>query len=128
MIILNQQVFSSPGLRNIVVVLVVEVPSPGLEVVPGLHLACVGVLRQAVQHGGVLDEQLLQLQLQDGVVHLVHEYDGADALCNSLPLHGLGLHIDAGHAVHHNYTEAAVSSLEKSGQQAVLIRLIRKRV
>ena len=110
MTIINLKVFSSPGIRNIVVALVGAVPSPGLEVVPGVHLACVGVLQQAVRHGNGLDEQLLQLQLQDGVVHLVHEEDGANALCNSLPQHSLGLHNDAGHVVNHHegvncYTE-----------------------
>lgn len=37
---------------------------------------------------------LIQLQLQEGAVHFVHEKNGLDSLGDGLTQHGLGLHTD----------------------------------
>merc|ERR1740128_1106050 len=41
---------------------------------------------------GLVEILLLQLQLKESSVHLVHEEDGADTLGNSLSQYSLGLH------------------------------------
>ena len=46
-----------PGLCDVVVVLVCQIATPGLEVVPRVHLAIVDVLREAVGHWDSLHEQ-----------------------------------------------------------------------
>mmetsp|Transcript_12758 Transcript_12758/g.23769 ORF Transcript_12758/g.23769 Transcript_12758/m.23769 type:complete len:548 (-) Transcript_12758:8-1651(-) len=90
---------------------------PGLQTGADGHGALIGRDLQ-VTHAGVvvrrnddvhvlqgLDEALVgllgvELELQDGAVHLVDEHDGADTLRQGLAQHRLGLHAHALHAVH----------------------------
>ena len=50
----------------------------------------VDVLHDALE--GLVEVLGLQLQLQQGAVHLVHHQDGLDPLGDGLAQHGLGLH------------------------------------
>merc|ERR1719464_540316 len=54
---------------------------------------------------------LLQLELEESAVHLVHEEDGSDPLSNGLPEDSLCLDTDSGHAVHHH--QGTVSHTER---------------
>merc|ERR1719219_2989780 len=49
------------GLSDVIVVLLGEVAGPGLQLVPGVHLAVVDVLSQAVGHGDSSHEQSVVL-------------------------------------------------------------------
>ena len=46
-----------PGLCDVIVVLVSQVATPSLEVVPGVHLSILNVLGETVGHGDGLHEQ-----------------------------------------------------------------------
>ena len=55
---------------------------------------------------------LVQLQLEKGSVHLVHEDDGLDPLGEGLSEDGLGLDTDTGHGIYDN--QGSVSYSESS--------------
>ena len=59
---------------------------------------------------GLEEILLLELELEESAVHLVHEEDGLDALGNGLTQHGLRLHAHARHAVDDD--EGAVSDAQ----------------
>lgn len=60
----------------------------------------VDVLHDALE--GLVELLGLQLQLQQGPVHLVHHQDGLDAFSDGLAQHSFCLHTHARHTVHHH--------------------------
>merc|ERR1719400_1013543 len=62
---------------------------------------------------GLIQLLLLELQLKESTVHLVHEEDGADTLGNGLPEHSLGLNADTRHTI--NNHKSSVSHTQSCG-------------
>merc|ERR1719429_566336 len=73
---------------------------------------------------GLEEFLLLQLQLQQSSVHLVHEEDGSDPLSDGLSEDSLGLDTDTGDTVHHH--QSSVSDTESSSHLGGEVNVTRR--